>query len=85
VEEASGRRERGPTVPGWSAQGEAGQPPLEPFGAPLRSGAFWCLPESDASSRTSFVLFMQFNPPFSLFWNNPVENLKSPKLVEIVS
>jgi hypothetical protein len=47
VEEASGRREHGPTVLGWSAQGEAGQPPPEPSGAPLCSGAFWCLPEFD--------------------------------------
>jgi hypothetical protein len=26
---------------------EAGRPPPEPSRAPLRSGAFWCLPESD--------------------------------------
>jgi hypothetical protein len=26
---------------------EAGRPPPKPSGAPLRSGAFWCLPESD--------------------------------------
>jgi hypothetical protein len=37
------------------------------------------------SSRTSFVIFMKFNPPSSLFWNNPAENIKSLKLVEIVS
>jgi hypothetical protein len=47
VEEASRRRERGPTVLGRLAQGEAGRPPPEPSGAPLRSGAFWCLSEFD--------------------------------------
>jgi hypothetical protein len=69
VEEASGRREHGPTVLGWSAQGEAGQPPPEPSGAPLCSGAFWCPSEFDdvCFIADKFRSFMQFNPPFSLF------------------
>jgi hypothetical protein len=50
----------------------------------VSSGVFYSL-LVHISSRLGFVPFFHFNPPFLVFWNNPAENINSPKLVEIVS
>jgi hypothetical protein len=77
----------GPLCQAGRHRGEAGRPLqnlLELRFTLVPSGVLLS-PMMYVSSQTSFILFMQFNPPFSLFWNNPAKNIKSPKLMEIVS